>query len=69
MGIPYENPAYIEADNQSVLVITTIHDSTLKNNSQSIAYHMVREGAARVEWRTTYVNTNNNEANLLAKTL
>ena len=69
MGIPCENPAYIEADNQSILVITTFHDSTFKNNSQSIAYHMVREGAARIEWRTTYVNTNDNEADPLAKKL
>ena len=30
---------------------------------------MVREGAARDEWRTTYVNTNDNEADLLTKQL
>ena len=69
MGIPIIGPAYIYGDNQSVLVNTTIPDSTLKKKSQSIAYHFVREGSARDEWRTTYVNTNENEADLLTKQL
>ena len=43
MGIPCNEPDYIEADNQSVLYNTTIPDSTLKKKSQSIAYHMIRE--------------------------
>ena len=69
MGIPVEGPAYIEGDNQSVLANTTIPDSILKKKSQSIAYHFVREGSARDEWRTTYVNTHDNEADLLTKLL
>ena len=69
MGIPCDEPAYIEADNQSVLCNTTIPDSTLKKKSQSIAYHMVREGAARDEWRTAYISTHDNEADLLTKQL
>ena len=69
MGIPCEGPVYIEADNQSVLANTTIPDSTLKKKSQSIAYHMVREGVARDEWRTAYVSTAENEADLLTKQL
>ena len=69
MGIPVDGPAYIEGDNQSVLANTTIPDSTLKKKSQSIAYHFVREGSARDEWRTTYVNTHENEADLLTKLL
>jgi hypothetical protein len=69
MGIPCEGPAYIQGDNQSVLANTTIPDSTLKKKSQSIAYHLVREGAARDEWRTAYVNTHENEADLLTKLL
>ena len=56
-------------NNQSVLANTTIPDSTLKKKSQSIAYHFVREGAARDEWRTAYVNTNDNESDLLTKPL
>ena len=69
MGIPCEGPAYIEADNQSVLCNTSIPDSTLKKKSQSIAYHMIREGAARDEWRTAYINTHDNTSDLLTKQL
>ena len=69
MGIPCDDPTYIHGDNQSVLANTTIPDSTLKKKSQSIAYHFVREGVARNEWRTAYVKTNDNEADLLTKLL
>ena len=41
----------------------------LEKKSQSIAYHFVNEGVARHEWKTSYVNTNNNEAGLLTKQL
>ena len=62
MGIPVEGPVYISGDNQSVLANTTIPDSQLKKKSQSIAYHYVREGVARDEWRTSYINTHVNFA-------
>ena len=69
MGIPIHGPVYISGDNQSVLANTTIPESTLKKKSQSIAYHFIREGVARDEWRTSYVNTHENEADLLTKVL
>ena len=69
MGIPCDDPAYIEANNQSVLANTTIPDSTLKKKIRSTAYHMIREGAVRDEWRTTYFSTHENEADLLTKQL
>ena len=69
MGIPCNGPVYIQGDNQSVLANTTIPESTLKKKSQSLCYHFVREGVARDEWRTTYLNTNENEADLLTKIL
>ena len=69
MGIPVEGPAFIHGDNQSVLANTSIPDSTLKKKSQSIAYHFVREGVAKDEWRTAYVNTAENPADLLTKPL
>ena len=47
MGIPCKGPAYIYRDNQLVLCNTTLPNSTLKKKSQSIAYHLVREGVAR----------------------
>ena len=69
MGIPVNGPCYIQGDNQSVLANTTEPGSTLKKKLQSTAYHFVREGVARDEWRTTYVNTHDNEADLLTKLL
>jgi hypothetical protein len=69
IGIPCEGPTYIHGDNQSVLASCGIPDSILKKKSQSIAYHFVSEGAARDEWRTSYVNTHDNEADLLTKLL
>ena len=65
MGIPCDEPAYVEADNQPVFVNTTIPDYTLKNKSQSIPYHIIREGAERYEWMITYVSTHENEADLV----
>ena len=41
----------------------------LKKKLQSIAYHFVQEGAVWDEWRMTYVNTHENEADLLTKQL
>jgi hypothetical protein len=69
MGIPVNGPCYICGDNQSVLANATEPGSTLKKKSQSIAYHFVREGVANDEWRTSYVNTHDNEADLLTKPL
>jgi hypothetical protein len=69
MGIPVHGPCYVSGDNQSVLANTTEPGSTLKKKSQSIAYHFVREGVANDEWRTSYVNTHENEADLLTKLL
>ena len=69
MGISIDGPSLIQGDNQSVLANTTIPDSALKKKNQSIAYHFVREGCARDEWRTTYVKSDLNESDLLTKQL
>ena len=69
MGITCEGTGYISGDNQSVFSNTNILYSTLNNQSQSIAYHFICKGSARDEWRTSYVNTNDNEADLLTKIL
>eukprot|EP00970_Alexandrium_tamarense_P013767 scaffold3678_cov106-Alexandrium_tamarense.AAC.1 len=72
-GIPVEEPTLVYGDNQSVLANTTLPSSTLKKKSNSIAYHFVREGCARDEWsdewRTTYINTHLNPADMLTKPL
>ena len=69
MGIPMNGPCFIHGDNKSVLANMTKPGSTLKKKSQSIAYHVVCEGVARDEWQTSYVNTHENESNLLTKEL
>ena len=62
-------PAYILGENQYVLANTSITYSTIKKKNQSICYNFIREGAARDKWITSYVNTNNIEADLLTKLL
>jgi hypothetical protein len=69
MGIKVDEPTFVFGDNQSVLCNTTAPASTLKKKSNAIAYHFVREGVARDEWRTAYVNTDENVADLLTKPL
>ena len=69
MGILCELTTMIYGDNKSVLADTIIPDSTLKKKSNSTAYHFVREGCTRDEWRTTYINTHENPADPLKKPL
>ena len=69
MGVSCDKPSYIFIDNQPVLANTTSPDLILKKKLQSIAYYFVREGSVREEWRTMYVNTHDNPANLLTKVL
>ena len=69
MGIPVDEPTFIFGDNQSVLCNTTKPESTLKKKSNAIAYNFVREGFACDEWRTAYINTHENVADLFTKPL
>ena len=69
MRIPVEYPTLIFGNNQSVLANTTIPESMLKKKTQSIAYHFVREGCAHDEWRTAYISTHENVADMLTKPL
>jgi len=43
--------------------------SVLKKKSSSIAYHFVREGVAKNDWRLTYISTHDNVADLFTKPL
>ena len=69
MGIPCKDPCFIYGDNQSVLANTGNLDSQLKKKSCSIAYHFVIEGCAADEWRTAYIKTTSNLADLMTKRL
>ena len=41
----------------------------LKKKTSSVAYHYVREGVSRDEWRTSYIKSNDNPADILTKNL
>ena len=64
-----EEPAFIFGDNQSLLANTTITESTPKENTQSTAFHFLREVSAHDEWRTAYINTYENVADMLTTPL
>ena len=69
MGIPVDEPAFIFGDNQLVLHNTTKTGAVLKKKSSAIAFHYVREGVSRDEWRTEHISTHKNIADLLTKPL
>jgi len=66
MGIPVNDPCFILGDNKSVLVNSSVPESTLKKKSNSIAYHFVRAGTACDEWRFNYIPSKDNPGDILA---
>ena len=69
IGIPCEDPTFFYGDNKSVLANTYMRGSTINKKMNSLSYHFIREGCARDEWRTAYVNTNFNLSDILTKCL
>ena len=69
MGIPMGEPGFVFGDNQYVLCITYNPASTLKKKSNIIAFDHVRDGVARDDWRTAYVNTHKTLEDLFTKPL
>jgi hypothetical protein len=70
MGIPVGSPTFfVFGDKKSVLANTTHPHSVLRKKSASIAYHFMREGVAKDEWITTYLNTHLNPSDLMTKSL
>ena len=67
--IPCEDPDFVYGDNKSVLANTSMPGSTLKKKMNLLYYHFICEGFARDEWRTAYVNTHLNLADLFTKCL
>ena len=65
----HEGPVFMCGDNMSASCNTTEPESALKKKCQSIACHLTREGVARDEWITAYANNDENESDLLKKTL
>ena len=69
MAIPFSDTWFVYEDNTSVLYNTTSTESDLKENSNSIAYHAVREGVATVEWLNGYEPTDKNFSDLLTNSV
>ena len=69
MSTPSDLLTYILGYNQSVLCNTSKPHPSLKNKSSSIAFHFVREGTAKKEWRTAYMNTNSNPDDMITESL
>ena len=69
MGIPINLPTYVFGDNQSVLDNTYFPHFKLKKKRSIIDFHFVREGVAKDEWKTVYLPTDLNPADMLTKSL
>ena len=60
---------YVYGENKSILVNYETPHSQLKKKSNYVAFHHVHEGSALDEWRSTYINTHENIADLMTKNL
>ena len=69
MGVPLSGPSYFYGDNMSVIHNTQHPESTLKNKSNSVCYHAIREAVAMGECLTGHVRSHNNPANLAIKVI
>ena len=69
MGVQLSVPARVMCDNQSVVIIGSFPESTLKKKHCSIAYHKVREAVAAEKISIYYENTDSNIADLFTKVL
>ena len=67
MGIPLDGPTHVKADNMSVVSNTSVPESVLKKKSNSIAYHYVRECAARSIVTVSWERSASNLADMLTK--
>jgi hypothetical protein len=68
MGIPIDGPTQMRVDNTSVVNNTTRPESMLKNKSNSIAYHYIRESVAAMIIKIFYEPNDTNLADMLSKT-
>ena len=69
LGVPIEGPTYFFGDSMSVISIITVPESVLREKSNPIAYHCVREAVAMKEILPAYVNTKSNTSDILTKVL
>ena len=69
LGINIEQTSTMYGDNLSVVLNTTIPSSVLKKKHNAIAYHCVREAAASRILQFKHVDSANNLADLLTKSV
>ena len=69
MGVPLSGPPFIYGDNMYVIHNMQIPESMLRNKSNLICYHVVRESVAMGEILTAHVSTHHNPADICTKVL
>jgi len=69
LGVPVNEPALLLGDNQSVVLNTTLPSSVLKKKHCAISYHRIREACAGSIVRFVHINSPENIADLLTKSL
>jgi hypothetical protein len=67
-GVPIDGPTSVLCDNDSVVKNSSLPHSTLQKKHHSIAYHYVREQAARGAIRVAKIRGEDNLADLFTKT-
>ena len=69
MGVQVNGPTNCFCDNKSVVLNSTIPQSTLKKKHNSVAYHKVRECVAQGSARITHERGAHNLSDVLTKFL
>ena len=67
MGVPIEGPTHMYGDNKSTIHNTQCPECQLKEKSNSIDYHVVREAVAMGELLIGHVKTDENPTEILTK--
>jgi len=68
-GIPIDGPAQVYGDNNSVILNSSVPESTLKKKHHSVNYNYVRECVAAGIGLVIKVDTNENLADFFTKVL
>jgi hypothetical protein len=67
MGIPVDGPAWMFDDKFTVIVFSTIHQSTLNKRHTALSYHRVRECIAANSLYFIHVEGRFNPSDILTK--
>ena len=69
LGVPLDGPALLLGDNKSVVLNTTFPSSQLKKKHNAVSYHRVREACAAGIVNFSHIDSENNLADLMTKSL